>query len=55
MKILDADKKYMYPDVEHMKEWFDKFNARFWDNELPHISLYARWAGKHTTQFTQTL
>ena len=48
MKILDADKKYMYPDVEHMKEWFDEFNARFWDNELPPISLYARWVGKHT-------
>ena len=22
MRIIDADKKYMYPDEELMKEWF---------------------------------
>ena len=47
MKILDADKIYMFPDVEHMKKWFDEFNARFFANELPPIELRVGWAGKH--------
>lgn len=47
MKIIDADKTYMFPDVEHMKKWFDEFNARFFANELPPIELRVGWAGKH--------
>ena len=48
MKILDTEKKYMFPDVEHMKKWFIEFNARFFDNKLPPIELRVGWAGKHT-------
>ena len=54
MKIIDSDKKYMYPDVEHMKEWFDEFNARFWDNKLPPIEFHVGYRGsgkKHTLGF----
>ena len=48
MKIIDADKKYMFPDVEHMKQWFDEFNARFFESKLPPIKLCAGWVGKNT-------
>lgn len=48
MKIIDADKKYMFPDVEHMKQWFDEFNTRFFESRLPPIKLCAGWVGKNT-------
>ena len=48
MKIIDIDKRYMYPDKEHMKLWFTEFNARFFDNKLPAIELRVGWVGKHT-------
>ena len=54
MKILDADKTYMYPDVEHMKLWFDEFNARFFNKELPPIELRTGYRGtgkKHSLGF----
>ena len=35
MRIIDADKKYMYPDEELMKEWFNEFNKRFFEGKLP--------------------
>lgn len=48
MRIIDADKVYMFPDVEHMKKWFTEFNARFFDSKLPPIELRVGWDGKHT-------
>ena len=54
MKILDADKTYMFPDVEHMKLWFDEFNARFFNKELPPIELRTGYRGtgkKHRLGF----
>lgn len=48
MKILDANRAYMFPDVEHMEKWFDEFNSRFFNNELPHIELRAGYGGKST-------
>lgn len=48
MKILDADKAYLFPDVEHMEKWFDEFNGRFFNNELPHIELCVGYRGKNT-------
>ncbi len=48
MRILDADKTYMYPDVGHMKLWFDEFNGRFFENKLPPLELRVGWNGKHT-------
>ena len=48
MKILDAEKTYMYPDVDHMKRWFDEFNRRFFENKLPPAELRVGWNGKHT-------
>lgn len=48
MRIIDADKVYMYPDEGHMKAWFDEFNMRFFDNKLPLIRLDVEYGQKHT-------
>ena len=39
MRILDSDKKYMFPDVESMKTWFDEFNHRFFGRNLVPITF----------------
>lgn len=51
MKIIDADKRYMYPNEELMKEWFNEFNTRFFEGKLPLIRLYVGYGQKHTLGF----
>lgn len=51
MRIIDADKKYMYPDEELMKEWFNEFNKRFFEGKLPLIRLYVGYGQKHMLGF----
>ena len=48
MKILDSGKKYFYPDEAPLKEWFDEFNERFFENKLPPVELKVYWGHKHT-------
>lgn len=48
MKILDPDKKYMFPDEESMKKWFDAFNHRFFDDTLEPIELKSEYLPKRT-------
>ena len=48
MIILDADKKYMYPEVGLMRQWFDEFNKRFFDNKLPPVEIKVIWGEKNT-------
>ena len=48
MKIIDADKRYMYPDEAPLKEWFDEFNERFFENKLPLVELKVIWGQKNT-------
>ena len=39
MIILDANKKYMFPDEENMGKWYDEFNHRFFEGKLEPIGL----------------
>ena len=48
MKILDSDKIYMFPDDQLMKEWFDEFNHRFFEDELEPIELKVGYLAKRT-------
>ena len=48
MKILDPDKRYMFPDEQLMKEWFDEFNHRFFENRLEPIELKMWYLRKRT-------
>lgn len=48
MKILDPDVKYMFPDEESMKVWFDEFNHRFFGGMLEPIELKVAYLNKRT-------
>ena len=48
MRLLDASEKYMFPDEELMKKWFDEFNERFFESKLPTIALSVVYGGKHS-------
>ena len=48
MRILDSDKKYMFPDVESMKIWFDEFNQRFFGGNLVPIEFKTMSLAKRT-------
>ena len=48
IKILDAEKRYMFPDEGLMKEWYDEFNRRFFDAKLERIGLKVGYLQKRT-------
>lgn len=48
MVILDPDVKYMFPDEESMKIWFDEFNHRFFGGMLEPIELKVAYLNKRT-------
>lgn len=48
MRIIDTDKKYFFPDEAPLKEWFDEFNERFFENQLPPVELKVIWGKKNT-------
>ena len=48
MKILDSDKRYMLPDERLMKEWFEEFNHRFFEDKLEPIELKVGYLQKRT-------
>ena len=48
MKIIDADKRYFYPNEAPLAEWFNEFNERFFEKQLPPLELKVVWGSKNT-------